>query len=204
MNIAYVKTSYSNTIEEQQKLLSSYNIDSWCEERSFVDDNDSSSYLSQTICSINPRDCLYISDLSKISRSIMQLINIITKITDRGASLISIKEELTISPSNASWYLTFLGSIADFEKTANMERQKEGIAIAKMNGVYKGRRSTHINKQLFDECYNSYVNRQLTKTDFAKTINIARPTLDKFIKAYETQGLININDEYYVENNNCI
>ncbi len=204
MNIAYIKQSYNNTIEEQKTMLSSYAINSWQEESSFVDNYHSSLGLEQVIQTIGPDDCLYVSDLSKISRSIPQLINTIRSITEKGGSLVSAKEGLEITPANAGAYLIFLGSIAEFEKTANMERQKEGIAIAKTKGVYKGRKSTHINKKLFDEYYSSYIDRHLTKMDFAKALNIARPTLDKFIKAFETQNLITLDDEYYVENSNCI
>ena len=204
MNIAYIKQSYNNTIEEQKTILSSYGINSWQEECSFVEDNRPFSRLEQIMQTIGPEDCLYISDLSKISRSIFQLVDTIRSITEKGSTLVSAKEGLEITPVNVETYLVLFSSIAEFEKTANMERQKEGIAIAKMKGVYKGRKSMHINKQRFDEYYSSYIDRHLTKTDFAKALSIARPTLDKFIKAYETHNLIVIDDEYYVENSNCI
>lgn len=204
MNFAYIKRSYNNSIEEQKTILSSYDINSWQEESAFVDLSISFSGLEQIMQTIGPGDYLYISDLSKISRSITQLIETIRLITEKGSTLVSAKEDLEITPDNAEPYLAFLNSIAEFEKTANMERQKEGIAIAKIKGVYKGRKSIHINKQLFDECYSSYIDRHLTKTDFAKALSIARPTLDKFIKAYETQKLMTLGDEYYVENSSFI
>lgn len=63
-----------------------------------------------------------------------------------------------------------------------LERQKEGIAIAKRKGIYKGRKAVSIPD--FKVYYNRYLQREISKSELAKELQISRPTLDKQIKLY--------------------
>ena len=76
--------------------------------------------------------------------------------------------------------LTFLAGIAEFERENLFERQREGIAIAKRNGVYKGRKP--FMSEQFDELYNDYLCRKISKTEFAKLLGVSRPTLYRLIR----------------------
>ena len=76
-----------------------------------------------------------------------------------------------------------VASIYQFEREILLERQKEGIAIAKANGKYKGRKEIKIDN--FEEYYNRYMNREVNKGQFAAELNISRPTLDKLIKEFK-------------------
>ena len=79
--------------------------------------------------------------------------------------------------------LTMIGAINEFERANLLERQREGIAIAKAQGKFKGRKEIFIPN--FDEHYMRYKAREVTKVQLAKELHIARPTLDKLIKDYE-------------------
>ena len=81
--------------------------------------------------------------------------------------------------------LTMIGAINEFERNNMLERQREGIAIAKAKGKYKGRKEVNIEN--FKEHYNRYMKREINKTALAKELNISRPTLDKLIKEYEKE-----------------
>ena len=83
--------------------------------------------------------------------------------------------------------LTMIGAINEFERTNLLERQREGIAIAKKEGKYKGRKKIEINN--FEQYYNKYKIRELTKVQLARELNISRPTLDKLIKEYENKDV---------------
>ena len=79
--------------------------------------------------------------------------------------------------------LTMIGAINEFERTNLLERQREGIAIAKEQGKYKGRKEVKVDN--FEEYYTRYKARELNKTQLAKELGVSRPTLDKLIKEYE-------------------
>ena len=76
-----------------------------------------------------------------------------------------------------------IGATNEFERQNLLERQREGIAIAKQQAKYKGKKAIQIDN--FEEYYNKYMRRELNKVQLAKELNITRPTLDKLIKEHE-------------------
>ena len=82
--------------------------------------------------------------------------------------------------------LTMIAAINEFERANLLERQKEGIAIAKRKGIYKGRKAVSIPD--FKAYYNRYLQREISKSELAKELQISRPTLDKQINLYLEAG----------------
>ena len=80
-----------------------------------------------------------------------------------------------------------IAAIAEFERTNLKERQREGIAIAKQKGKYKGRKKVSIGKDMFDEQMKRYYSREINKVQLAKILGVSRPTLDKLIQEYESR-----------------
>ena len=85
--------------------------------------------------------------------------------------------------------MTMMAAIAEFERAMILERQREGIAIAKREGKYKGRKKIVI--QDIGAYYERYMTRQGTKTSIAAELGISRTTLDKLFKEYESLNMIN-------------
>lgn len=79
--------------------------------------------------------------------------------------------------------LTVIAAINEFEREIIIERQREGIELAKKRGVYKGRREVNIPD--FEDHYKKYKSREITKKQLAEALGISRPTLDKIIKKHE-------------------
>jgi len=76
-----------------------------------------------------------------------------------------------------------IGAINEFERTNLLERQREGIAIAKAQGKFKGRKEISVLN--FEQHYNRYKQREVSKSQLAKELDVSRPTLDKLIKEME-------------------
>lgn len=76
-----------------------------------------------------------------------------------------------------------MAAIAEFEREMILERQREGIAIAKKEGRYKGRNKIIVSD--IEEYYNRYMTRQATKTQIAKELQISRCTLDRLFQEYK-------------------
>lgn len=124
-----------------------------------------------------------IHDFSRLARSTKDLLNIVELFEEKKVTLISAKENIDTSTSTGKLMLTMIGAINEFERANLLERQREGIAIAKKEGKYKGRKEVKIDN--FEEYYNKYKNRELNKSQLAKALEVSRPTLDKLIKEYE-------------------
>ena len=128
-------------------------------------------------------DTIHIHDFSRLARSTKDLLDIVEKLNQKGITLISNKENIDTSTPTGKLMLTMIGAINEFERTNLLERQREGIAIAKRNGKYKGRKPVSIPD--FEKHYQRYMKREISKSQLAKELNISRPTLDKLIKEYK-------------------
>lgn len=119
----------------------------------------------------------YIHDFSRLARSTTDLLSLVEYMTAKGVILVSNKENVDTSTATGKLMLTMIGAINEFERANLLERQKEGIAIAKQQGKFKGRKEIAIKD--FDKHYEKYMSREINKSDLAKELKITRPTLDK-------------------------
>ena len=101
----------------------------------------------------------------------------------KGVTLVSNKENIDTSTPTGKLMLTMIGAINEFERTNLLERQREGIAIAKRNGVYKGGKPKEVCN--FSEHYARYMSRSITKSALARELGISRPTLDRMIQEFQ-------------------
>lgn len=79
--------------------------------------------------------------------------------------------------------LTMIAAINEFERQNLLDRQREGITIAKRNGVYKGRKKVAI-PDTFSALYDRYTRRELNKGQLAEALHVTRPTLERMIREY--------------------
>ena len=183
MNIAYVRVSTIEQNEARQlEALEKHNIDKWFTEK-VSGKNTNRPQLQAMLEFARDGDTVYIHDLSRLARSTKDLLDIVDMLNTKGVHLISNKENLDTSTPTGKLMLTMIGAINEFERTNLLERQREGIAIAKAQGKFKGRQVKEI--QGFDTQYTRYVNREITKSQLAAELCISRPTLDKLIKEHQ-------------------
>ena len=181
-NIAYVRVSTVEQNEQRQiEALEKHNIDNWVTEKvSAIDMNRPE--LQKMLDYVRENDTIYVHDFSRLARSTKDLLDIIEFLNGKKVHLVSNKEQLDTSTPQGKLMITMIGAIAEFEREQILERQREGIAIAKRAGKYKGRQVKRIDDQKFQECYNQYMKRIISKTQLAKELEISRPTLDKLLK----------------------
>ena len=183
-HIAYVRVSTVEQNESRQvEALSKHDIDKWFTEK-ISGKNTQRAELQKMLEFVREGDIVYIHDLSRLARSTKDLLEIVDLLQSKGVELVSNKESIDTSTATGKLMLTMIGAIAEFERANLLERQREGIAIAKSQGKYKGRKPVNIDKNEFQEQYKKYLNRELTKSELAVAFNISRPTLDKLIKKY--------------------
>jgi DNA invertase Pin-like site-specific DNA recombinase len=87
-------------------------------------------------------DTLVVTKLDRLARSITNLLTIVDRITRKGAALRILSMGVDTSTPTGRLMLTMLGGVAQFEREIMLERQREGIAKAKGEGKYKGRKPT--------------------------------------------------------------
>lgn len=87
-------------------------------------------------------DVFVVTKLDRLARSMRDLLSIVGRIEEKGASLQILAMQLDTRTANGKLMLNVLGSVAEFERTLMLERQRDGIANAKAEGRYKGRAPT--------------------------------------------------------------
>ena len=185
MIVGYVRVSTVEQNESRQLItMEKYNVEKIFSEKVSAKDTNREE-LNKMLEFVREGDTIVIHDFSRLARSTKDLLRIVELLEDKKVNLISAKENIDSSTPTGKLMLTMIGAINEFERTNMLERQREGIAIAKEQGKYKGRKEVKIDN--FEEYYTRYLSRELNKTQLAKELNVSRPTLDKLIKEYENK-----------------
>ena len=182
MRVAYVRVSTVEQNEARQlEALKKFDIEKWYIEKVSGKDTNRPK-LQELLDFVREGDTVYIHDFSRLARSTKDLLEILEELTAKGVTLISNKENLDTGTATSKLMLTVIAAINEFERQNLLERQKEGIEIAKKEGKFKGGQVKQIDDAAFNAAYEKYKNRELNKTQFAAALKVSRPTLDKLLK----------------------
>lgn len=182
MKVAYVRVSTVEQNEDRQvKAIEPFGIEKWYIEKVSGKDINRPK-LKEMLEFVREGDTIYIHDFSRLARSTKDLLEIVEQLKTKKVTLHSNKENIDTSTPTGKLMLTMIGAIAEFERQNLLERQREGIAIAKAKGKFKGRQVKAIDDDTFNREYARYLNREITKKQLAEILKISRPTLDKIIK----------------------
>lgn len=128
-------------------------------------------------------DTVSIHDFSRLARSTKDLLEIVERLQSKGVHLVSNKENLDTGTPTRKLMLTMIAAINEFERQNLLDRQRERIAIAKRNGVYKGRKKVAMLDN-FPALYDRYIRRELNKGQLAEALHVTRPTLERMIREH--------------------
>lgn len=182
MKVAYIRVSTVEQNEARQvEAMENKGIEKWFIEKVSGKDTNRPK-LQEMLDFVRAGDEVYIHDFSRLARSTKDLLEIIEILNKKGVALKSNKENLDTSTATGKLMVTVIGAINEFERQNLLERQREGIAIAKREGKFKGRQVIAIDDIKFNKQYELYKSREITKAQMAKNLNISRPTLDKLFK----------------------
>lgn len=184
MNIAYVRVSSADQNEARQReALQNCNIEKWFEEKVSGKNVEDRAQLQAMLEWVREGDTVYVLDFSRLARSTKDLLAIVDKLNEKKVQLISLKENLDTNTPTGKLMLTMIAAINEFERQNMLERQAEGIALAKKRGAYKGRKKVEVKN--FGTYYDAYMRRELSKSDIARKLKVSRPTVDRLIAEHK-------------------
>ena len=129
-------------------------------------------------------DLVVCHSMDRLARNLDDLRKLVVGLTKRNIRVEFVKESLTFTGEDspmATLLLNVMGSFAQFERELIKERQREGIAIAKKNGVYKGRKPSLSTEQAGE--LRKRVASGEKKAGIARDFNISRETLYQYLRA---------------------
>lgn len=129
-------------------------------------------------------DTVVVYSMDRLARNLRDLRNLVDELTDRGIVVRFLKEhlEFTGEPnSTAKLMLNIMGAVAEFERELILERQREGIALAKAEGKYKGGKFK-LSAAKVRELNNRASAGNISKAALAREFGISRETLYQYLK----------------------
>jgi DNA invertase Pin-like site-specific DNA recombinase len=126
-------------------------------------------------------DTLVITRIDRLARSLKDLQDIVHELKAKGVTLKAIEQPVDTSTAAGKAFFDMLGVFAEFETNLRRERQMEGIAAAKIRGVYKGGKPT-IDPS---EVRRLYAEEGLSPTAIARQLGIARSSVYRFLPSPE-------------------
>lgn len=133
-------------------------------------------------------DSLTVESISRFARNTRDLLDLTATLDAKGVQFISKKENIDTSTPAGKFMLAVFGALAELERDNILERQAEGIAIAKAEGRMKGRPKKAVDT--FDMVYHDVKAGELSATAAAKQLGISRSTWYRKAREYEEDNQI--------------
>lgn len=181
MLIGYARTSTLDqkaSIEAQERDLRAIGCEKVFVEQVSSVDVAHREQLAMALEFVREGDTLAVCKLDRLARSTSHLLEIVTTLEKKGAALRILNMGIDTSTPTGKLMLTVLGGIAQFEREIMLERQREGIAKAKADGKYKGRKPTA--KAKADEVLKLKA-EGLGASDIAKRLDIGRASVYRIL-----------------------
>lgn len=192
MKIGYIRVSSDDqNLARQEKLMNDYGI-----QKIFRDvksgKNTDREGLKDMLAYAREGDTIVIESYSRLARSTSDLLKIVHILQDKGIGLYSSKENLDTSTPQGELMLTFFAGLYQFERQCLLQRQQEGIEIAKKEGKYKGRKPITMNTETFSQVYNVWKNGEITARKAMKQLGGIKPgTFYRMVHEFENDTLDN-------------
>ena len=178
MNVGYVRVSTIEQNEARQiEGLTKYGIDRWFTEKVSAKDQNRPE-LRALLEFAREGDVIHIHSFDRLARSTKDLLDIVEQLQAKGINLVSSKEAIDTNTATGKLMLTMIAAINTFERENMLERQREGIQIAKEAGKYMGRQEIQYPAN-WAEIYGKYKTRDLTGTAAMEQLGLKRNTFYK-------------------------
>ena len=184
--VGYIRVS---TVEQntarQEEQLKEFQLDEVFIDHASGKDT-SRPQLQAALKHLRKGDTMIVYSMCRLARNLDDLRKVVKELTGRGVAVKFIKESLTFTGEDSHMsilLLSVMGAFAEFERSLIRERIKEGIAVAKQQGKYKGRKPSLLPARVAELVARDNANGQRHRTALAKEFGISRETLYQYLRA---------------------
>ena len=182
MKVGYVRCSAVDQNEARQlKMMNEQNA-----EKVFVDKasgkNTDREAFKEMMAFVRAGDLVIVESISRIARNTRDLLSIISELTEKGVEFVSLKENIDTTTPQGRFILTVFGALAELERESILERQREGIEIAKSEGKYKGRKPVEVDESQLRAACKKWRAGTITATAAMKELGLKPNTFYRRVK----------------------
>ena len=182
MKIGYIRCS---TVEQnearQMKMMEEQGI-----EKLFIDKasgkNTDRKGFREMMELVRAGDMVVVESISRIARNTRDLLSIISDLTQKEVEFVSLKENIDTTTPQGRFMLTVFGALAELERENILERQREGIEIAKLQGKYRGRKPLEVDEKKFRSVCRKWRAKEMTATAAMKEMGLKPNTFYRRVK----------------------
>lgn len=182
MKVGYVRCSTAEQNEARQLHM----MEVQGAEKVFVDKasgkNTDRPQFHEMMNFVRQGDTVVVESISRIARNTRDLLAITSDFTERGIEFVSLKESIDTTTPQGRFMLTVFGAMAEMERESILERQREGIAIAKEQGKYKGRKPQDVNVDQMREVCARWRAGEITATAAMGELGLKSNTFYRRVK----------------------
>lgn len=180
MKIGYVRvsTQEQNTIR-QEVLMESLGVSEVYIDRMSGKSADRPE-LKKLMEYVRRGDTVIVESISRFARNTRDLLELVEQLTAKGVEFISKKEAIDTTTPSGKFMLTIFGAVAELEREYILQRQQEGIAIAKANGIYKGRKP--IQRPEFPQVVSLWREGHITAVEAMRRLDMKPRTFYRRVK----------------------
>ena len=184
MKILYCRVSTAHQNESRQvELAERLGIE---KENIYVDKasgkNTERKALKEMLAFVRKGDTVYCESISRIARNTKDLLCIVEELQKKQVEFVSMKEDIDTSKPSGKFMLTLFAALAEMERESILEKQAEGIAIAKADGKYKGRKPKEYDKALFAKMCRQWRAGERTAVSIQRHFEITAQTFYRWVK----------------------
>ena len=180
MKIGYIRisTTEQNTAR-QEVLMRDLGVDQVYIDRMSGKNTDRPE-LKRMMSFVRNGDVVIVESISRFARNTRDLLELIEQLAVKGVEFVSKKEAIDTSTPTGKFMLTVFGAVAELEREYILQHQREGIAVAKAAGIYKGRKP--IEHPEFDKVVRQWREGRFTAVEAMKRLDMKPSTFYRKVK----------------------
>lgn len=180
MKIGYIRISAADQNSARQEVL----MKELAVDKIFIDKmsgkNTDRPGLKRMMNFVRHGDVVIVESISRFARNTKDLLELVERLSEKEVEFVSKKEAIDTTTPTGKFMLTVFGAVAELEREYILQRQKEGIAIAKENGIYKGRKP--IERPEFASVVALWKNGDITAVEAMKRLDMKSSTFYRKVK----------------------
>lgn len=184
MKVGYVRVSTAEQNTARQEVL----MQNLGVEKVFIDKmsgkNTDRPQLKEMLNFVREGDTVIVESFSRLARSTRDLLDIVNQLNEKNVKFVSQKETIDTSTPAGEFMLTVFAALADLERKTTLQRQREGIEIAKAEGKYKGRKPIDVDEEQFRKLYNDWQNGKTTPKIMMNELGLKSATFWRKVREY--------------------
>ena len=180
VKIGYIRVSTleQNTMR-QEALMEALGVDEVYIDR-MSGKNTNRPELQKMMEYVRKGDTVIVESISRFARNTRDLLELVEQLTAKGVEFVSKKEAIDTTTPTGKFMLTVFGAVAELEREYILQRQREGIAIAREQGKYKGRKP--IVAPEFEQVTAKWRSGAITAAEAMRTLHVSKSTFYRRIK----------------------